>query len=95
MWSLPNSQAKWLVQNSSPKQTDVLEKRQVATLHFTLTIRERARAAMAKGKSKQSPPMSAGIAVTWATGLGIVLNIKRIEEGKWHTIRQSYHQSSP
>jgi hypothetical protein len=56
----------------------VLEKRQVATLLFTLTIRERARVVMAKGNGKQSPLMSAGIAVTWATGLGIVLNVKRI-----------------
>jgi hypothetical protein len=63
----------------------VLEKKQVATLHFTLTIRERARARVAmareatsKGNGKQSPPMNAGIAVTWATGLGIVLNVKRI-----------------
>jgi hypothetical protein len=58
----------------------VLEKKQVATLHFTLTIRERARAraATAKGNGKRSPPMNAGIAVTWATGLGIVLNVKRI-----------------
>jgi hypothetical protein len=66
----------------------MLEKRQVATLRFTLTIRrraivgERARAAMAKGKGKQSPPMSAGIAVTWATGLRNVLNVKRIRRRK-------------
>jgi hypothetical protein len=52
----------------------------VATPHFTLTIRERARAAMAKGKGKQSPPMSASIAVTWATGLGNVLDVKRIRK---------------
>jgi hypothetical protein len=63
----------------------VLEKRQVATLHFILTIMERARAravmaraATAKGSGKQSPPMNASIAVTWATGLGIVLNVRRI-----------------
>jgi hypothetical protein len=58
----------------------VLEKRQVTTLHFTLTIRERARARAAteKGNGKQSPLMNAGIAVTWATGLGIVLNVKKI-----------------
>jgi hypothetical protein len=56
----------------------VLKKRQVVTLHFRLTIRERARIATTKGKGKQSPPMSAGIVVTWATGLGIVLNMKRI-----------------
>jgi hypothetical protein len=37
-----------------------------------------ARAATAKGNGKQSPPMNAGIAITWATGLGIVLNVKRI-----------------
>jgi hypothetical protein len=62
----------------------VPEKKQVATLQFTLTIRERARAraAMAKGNGKQSPLMSAGIAVTWATGLGIVLNVKRIRRRK-------------
>jgi hypothetical protein len=62
----------------------VLEKRQVATLHFILTIRrravvgERARVVMAKGKGKQSPPMSAGFAITWATGLRNVFNVKRI-----------------
>jgi hypothetical protein len=53
----------------------VPKKKQVATLHFTLTIRERARA---KGNGKKSPPMSASIAITWATGLGTVLNMKRI-----------------
>jgi hypothetical protein len=69
----------------SPKQTEALEKRQVVTLHFILTIRrravvgERARAVTAKGKGKQSPPMSAGIAVTWATGLKNVLNVKGIK----------------
>jgi hypothetical protein len=62
----------------------MLEKRQVVTLRFTLTIREKARTAMAKGKGKQSLLMSAGIAVTWATGLGIVLNVKRIRRQVAH-----------
>jgi hypothetical protein len=63
----------------------VLKKRQVATLRFILTIRRRAavgereRVAMAKGKGKQSPLMGASIAVTWATGLRNVLNMKRIK----------------
>jgi hypothetical protein len=62
----------------------------MVTLRFTLTIREKARMATAKGKGKQSPTMSASIAVTWATGLGIVLNMKGIRRRR-HTIRQPYH----